>query len=205
MKRRFYIRQHRHTCGVDLRAENACVCILDEQGDVIYVIYPLRLAPRGRGDAGGCLNGRAFSPSWGIYRLVHFPASDHEDLVVLWLWSEQEGVFSHDTALALHDLSDILPSRVHLTLPAGWRRRRLRVPTGLVLYFADIGDGDRSSFDAVPVTRPRRTLEDCIETHVEPRLVEQAIRQARQRGLISASEETRLRGELTGVGEATAP
>lgn len=141
----------------------------------------------------------------GIYRLVHFPASDHEDLVVLWLWSEQEGVFSHDTALALHDLSDILPSRVHLTLPAGWRRRRLRVPTGLVLYFSDIGDGDRSSFDVVPVTGPRRTLEDCIETHVEPRLVEQAISQARQRGLISASEETRLRGELTGVGEATAP
>jgi len=140
----------------------------------------------------------------GIYRLVHFPASDHEDLVVLWLWSEQEGVFSHETALALHDLSDILPSRVHLTLPARWRRRRLRVPTGLVLHFADIGDGDRSSFDAVPVTRPRRTLMDCIETHVEPRLVEQAIRQALQRGLISASDETRLRGELTGGGEATA-
>ena len=141
----------------------------------------------------------------GIYRLVHFPASDHEDLVVLWLWSEQEGVFSHETALALHDLSDILPSRVHLTLPARWRRRRLRVPTGLVLHFADIGDGDRSSFDAVPVTGPRRTLEDCIETHVEPRLVEQAIRQARRRGLISATCETRLRSELVAVGEATAP
>lgn len=141
----------------------------------------------------------------GIYRLVHFPASDHEDLVVFWLWSEQEGVFSHETALALHDLSDILPSRVHLTLPARWRRRRLRVPAGLVLHFADIGEGDRSSFDAVPVTGPRRTLMDCIEIHVEPRLVEQAIRQARQRGFISATDETRLRSELVGVGEATAP
>lgn len=88
----------------------------------------------------------------GIYRLVHFPASDHEDLVVFWLWSEQEGVFSHETALALHDLSDILPSRIHLTLPASWCRRRLRVPRGLVLYFADIDDGDRSSFDAAQVT-----------------------------------------------------
>ena len=62
-------------------------------------------------------------------------------------------------------------SRVHLTLPASWRRRRLRVPRGLVLHFADIGDRDRSSFDAVPVTAPRRTLGDCIEAHVEPRLV----------------------------------
>ena len=141
----------------------------------------------------------------GIYRLVHFPASDHEDLVVFWLWSEQQGVFSHETALALHDLSDILPSRVHLTLPARWRRRRLRVPTGLVLHFADIRDGDRSTFDAVPATGPRLTLMDCIEAHVEPRLVEQAIRQARRRGLISATEETRLRGELVGVPEVTAP
>jgi predicted transcriptional regulator of viral defense system len=141
----------------------------------------------------------------GIYRLVHFPASDHEDLVVLWLWSEQEGVFSHETALALHDLSDVLPSRVHLTLPPSWRRRRFRVPKGLVLYFADIGDGDRSSFEAVPVTRPQRTLKDCIETHVEPRLVDQAIRQARRRGLISAADEAQLRDELLGVGEATTP
>jgi predicted transcriptional regulator of viral defense system len=138
----------------------------------------------------------------GIYRLVHFPASDHEDLVVLWLWSEQEGVFSHETALALYDLSDILPTRVHLTLPASWRRRRLRVPSGLVLHFADIGEGERSSFEAVPVTAPRRTLRDCVEAHVEPRLVDQAIRQARRRGLISATEETLLRDELTAVGEA---
>jgi len=122
--------------------------------------------------------------------------------VVLWLWSEQEGVFSHETALALHDLSDILPSRVHLTLPASWRRRRLRVPRGLVLHFADIGERDRSSFDAVPVTAPRRTLEDCIEAHVEPRLVGQAIPQARRRGLISATDEARLRDELRGAGKA---
>src|SRR5580693_1699458 len=88
----------------------------------------------------------------GIYRLVHFPASDQEDLVVLWLWSQQAGVFSHDTALALHDLSDVLPGKVHLTLPGTWRRRRLRVPAGLVLHFADVGEVDRTSFAAVPVT-----------------------------------------------------
>ncbi len=82
----------------------------------------------------------------GIYRLVHFPASEHEDLVVLWLWAEQAGVFSHETALALHDLSDALPGKVHLTVPASWRRRRLRVPAGLVLHFADVGDVDRASF-----------------------------------------------------------
>ena len=131
----------------------------------------------------------------GIYRLVHFPASDHEDLVVLWLWSEQAGVFSHESALALHDLSDVLPGKAHLTLPATWRRRRLRVPSGLVLHFADVGDADRTSFGAVPVTGPLRTLRDCIAADVAPSLVHQAILQARRRGMITAADEARLRNE----------
>jgi predicted transcriptional regulator of viral defense system len=138
----------------------------------------------------------------GIYRLVHFPASDHEDLVVLWLWSEQVGVFSHETALALHDLSDALPSRVHMTLPRSWRSRRLRVPSGLVLHFADIADPDRASFGAVPLTAPLRTLVDCLEADVAPDLAGQAILQARRRGLIGAEDETRLRDELDGKSEA---
>jgi predicted transcriptional regulator of viral defense system len=138
----------------------------------------------------------------GIHRLVHFPASDSEDLVVFWLWSDQEGVFSHETALALHDLSDVLPSKVHLTLPTTWRQRRLRVPSGLVLHFAEVGDPDRGSFDAVPVTVPLRTLRDCIDADVAPRFVNQAIRQARRRGLISSEEEARLRDALRDKSEA---
>lgn len=132
----------------------------------------------------------------GVYRLVHFPTSDHEDLVVLWLWSQQAGVFSHETALSLHDLSDVLPGKVHLTLPASWRRRRLRVPAGLVLHFADVGDADRASFSAVPVTAPLRTLRDSIDANVSPSLVGQAILQARRRGLITARDEARLASDL---------
>src|SRR6266700_4465267 len=30
----------------------------------------------------------------GVYRLVHFPAGDHEELEVVWPWSERKGVFS---------------------------------------------------------------------------------------------------------------
>ena len=132
----------------------------------------------------------------GIYRLVHFPSSDHEDLVVLWLWSDRAGVFSHETALAIHDLSDALPSQVHLTLPENWRRRRLRVPAGLVLHFAELAHQDRASFGPVPVTSPLRTLTDCIEVYADPSLVGQAILQARHRGLITAAEATRLHDQL---------
>lgn len=134
----------------------------------------------------------------GIYRLVHFPSGDHEDLIVLWLWSEQAGVFSHETAILLHDLSDDLPSKAQMTLPTGWRRRRLRVPAGLVLHFADVDERDRTNFGAVPFTVPLRTLTDCTEADLAPGLLDQAIGQARRRGLITAAEESRLRSNRRG-------
>lgn len=138
----------------------------------------------------------------GIYRLIHFPASDHEDLVILWLWSERAGVFSCETALALHDLSDVLPGKVHMTVPAPWQRRRLRVPEGLVLHFDDVEEEERDFFGAVPVTAPLRTLRDCLAADFAPGFVVQAILQARRRGLITAAEEAGLRTELNGKLEA---
>ncbi len=124
----------------------------------------------------------------GIYRWVQFPAGEHEDLVALWLWSEQQGVFSHQTALALHDLSDVLPSRVHLTLPAAWKHRRFRVPPGVVLHHADLDEQERVWFGAIPGTSPRRTLLDCAGAQLSPDLLNQAIAQALSRGLILTSD-----------------
>lgn len=140
----------------------------------------------------------------GVYRLVHFPVSEHEDLVVPWLWAGQLGVFSHETALALHDLSDALPGKVHMTVPSDWRRRRLRVPAGVVLHFADLGDGDLASYSAVRVTAPFRTLRDCIEAEVAHDHVRQGILQARRRGLVSAKDEARLLAELGSRGRTAA-
>jgi predicted transcriptional regulator of viral defense system len=124
----------------------------------------------------------------GIYRLVHFPPGEHEDLIAVWLWSEREGVVSHHTALALHSLSDILPSRVHLTLPAGWHHRRLRVPPGVLVHYGDIRASERVWVGALPVTSVRRTLADCAAAHLSPELLDQALRQALARGLIVQSD-----------------
>jgi len=124
----------------------------------------------------------------GVYRLAHYPAGEHEDLIILWLWSEQEGVFSHETALVLQDLSDALPATYHLTLPAAWARRRLRVPAGVRLYYADVTGADRSWAGGVPVTSPLRTLVDCATTAVLPEFIHSAYRQIQQRGLADSEE-----------------
>lgn len=134
----------------------------------------------------------------GIYRLVHFPAGEHEDLIAAWLWSDQTGVISHHTALALHDLSDALPSKVHLTLPQAWRRRRLRVPPGVVLHHANVPPDDLAWFGAAPTTNPRRTLNDCAREALAPDLLRHAAQQAIRRGLVA-------RAELCDVDEALRP
>lgn len=129
-------------------------------------------------------NGRIRRVRRGVYRLVHFPPGEHEDLAAVWLWSERAGVFSHDTALSLHGLSDALPARVHLTVPARWEARRLRVPAEVVLHHADVAKGERAWIGPVPVTDVRRTLADCIAGGVAPDLVQQALDQAGARGLV---------------------
>lgn len=134
----------------------------------------------------------------GIYRLVHFPAGEQDDLVEVWLWAERAGVFSHETALALQDLSDALPASVHLTLPGSWQRRRLRVPTGVSLHYSEIRKTDRAWIGAVPVTNPGRTIADCIEASVQPDLIRQALEQAVSRGILARSEAKVLRRRLAG-------
>lgn len=120
----------------------------------------------------------------GVYRLVHFPPSEHADLIIDWLWSGRAGVFSHQTALALHGLSDVLPARVHMTVPESWKHRRVRPPRGVVLHFADVDHSDRAWSDAVPVTTPARTLLDNAMASLSPELLRQALDEAYRRGLV---------------------
>jgi hypothetical protein len=132
--------------------------------------------------------GRVVRGRRGIYRLVHFPASEHEEMVTAWLWSEQAGVVSHQSALSLHGLSDVLPAQVHLTLPEAWRRRRFRVPAGVVLHHGDVLPEERSWFGPVPATSAGRMLGDCARSGLSPELAGQAALQALRRGLVTKAE-----------------
>lgn len=121
----------------------------------------------------------------GVFRLVQFPPTDEEWLVPAWLWSGREGTFSHETALALHGLSDALPAKLHLTVPAAWRARRLKVPRNWVLHHADVLSDEREWIGPVPVTVPLRTVADCVLDGVSPELVEQAIAEGVRRRLFT--------------------
>ena len=129
--------------------------------------------------------GRIWRVRRGVYRIVHFPPGEHEDLVVMWLWSGRVAVFSHETALTLHQLSDLLPNKVHMTVPEAWKRRRLRVPDRVILAYGEVSSDDVTWVGPVPVTRPARTILDCAAASVPPDFIRQAIDEAKHRGLIA--------------------
>jgi predicted transcriptional regulator of viral defense system len=124
----------------------------------------------------------------GVYRLVHYPLAEDEQYVTLYLWSEQQGVFSHVTALSMQGLSDVMPSRIHMTLPLAWKKRRLRVPSSVILHYADLPKTDRAWWCSVPMTNTRRTLSDCAATHLSPEFLLQAFHQALYRGKVARAD-----------------
>jgi predicted transcriptional regulator of viral defense system len=144
--------------------------------------------------------GRVSRSRRGVYRLVHFPEGEHEELVIIWLWSEKQGVFSHQTALALHGLSDVLPAKAHLSLPSTWRNRRLRLPPDVILHHGEVSKRERTWFGAVPATSPRRTLNDCAHENLAPDLLRQAAREALRRGLVAREDVTDVKRALRDFG-----
>jgi len=126
----------------------------------------------------------------GIYRLALFPIAEHPDLVKWALWSKNrnevtEGVYSHQTALSLYELSDLNPAKLHMTVPTHFRRNSA-IPGILVLHFADLADDDVQTTQGFKRTRPLRTILDLIEADtVERAFLRQALRQALDRGLIN--------------------
>jgi predicted transcriptional regulator of viral defense system len=129
----------------------------------------------------------------GIYRLALYPAADRPDLVLWALWSrnrdeEVEGVYSHQTALSLYDLSDLNPAKLHMTVPSDFRRNS-EIPGILVLHYADLPKSDVQAGSGFKFTRPLRTILDLIETGtVERNFLRQALRQAVERGLITRQQ-----------------
>jgi predicted transcriptional regulator of viral defense system len=134
----------------------------------------------------------------GIYRLARFPQSDEEQMVIYALWSrnrsgQPEGVYSHQTALSVHELSDANPAKLHLTVPVAFRRTAT-TPKILVLHRTNLIEKDVEQRQGFAVTRPVRTIADLAAAESVSRdIVEQALTEGRQRGLITIREMSELR------------
>lgn len=129
----------------------------------------------------------------GIYRLAHYPVTSHPDLVLWSLWScnlkgEVQGIWSHETALEIHELSDTMPAKMHMTVPKRFRKWTA-IPKNLVLHFADLPKAEVIAQQGYLVTTPLRTIVDIAEEgKLSVDLIVQAIQDALRIGLISRKE-----------------
>jgi predicted transcriptional regulator of viral defense system len=122
----------------------------------------------------------------GLYRLPDLPPAAEDDLIRLALWSrnrqdQPQAVVSHESALALHELSVLLPARTHLTVPPGFRKTP---PRGCVLHKAMLAPSDVEERPGFRVTTALRTLLDVARGDVSQEQLETAVADALHRGLV---------------------
>lgn len=131
----------------------------------------------------------------GAYRVPLLPRGDHDDLAEAVAWTLGRGVISHESALVLHGISDVNPSRVHMTVPrdnypraAGgelYRLRRRNLPAA-----------DVTETDGIPVTTVERTVRDCLADGTDPYQLRLAIDRAEAEGLLRKAVAEALRGAV---------
>ncbi|MGH4013385.1 MAG: type IV toxin-antitoxin system AbiEi family antitoxin domain-containing protein [Pseudonocardiaceae bacterium] len=122
----------------------------------------------------------------GLYRLRHFPTSSHEHVVAAWLPLREAGaVVSHESALELQDLSDVIPVAVHLSLPRDKRGQRPRPGVRLHTLERPPAPSEVRTVFGVPTTSPERSIVDALDAGTQPEQVDLAISQALRRGMIT--------------------
>jgi predicted transcriptional regulator of viral defense system len=117
----------------------------------------------------------------GLFRLPDWPARD-EDRYVFWrLWSRGLAVVSHQSALVIYDLGDANPTRLHLTVPRGFRAEDASV----VFHRAVLAPGDVEDRDGYQITSVQRTLFDVASGDMTQEQLDVAVADAVKRGLVT--------------------
>lgn len=121
----------------------------------------------------------------GLYRLRQFPPSPNDHIIEAILAAGPQAVVSHESALALHSLADVVPSNVHLTVARAHRYVGRRVPSGVTVHTSvtPLPGNDVVVRGAVRITTPARSIADAAEAGTGPEQIVLAVRQALERGL----------------------
>ncbi|MDY6868349.1 MAG: hypothetical protein SVT56_10680 [Chloroflexota bacterium] len=126
-------------------------------------------------------SGRFTRATHGVYRLTQFPYTPYQDLFVAWLRTGPDSVISHDSALSVYDITDILPHEIHIIIPRTASRRR----KGIRLHTNQLEVGDVTDREGLPITTIARTLADVSAAGLASEQVKLGIQQAVQQGMVT--------------------
>lgn len=140
----------------------------------------------------------------GIYRLAGYPSTPRPELALWTLWSSNkhgkpQGIWSHETALDIHGLSDVSPAKLHMSVPLKFRKGT-KIPNNLCLHYVDeIPQSDIEIRNGYRVTAPLRTLKDVIREgttqheQIELAILDLSIQKSLIKGLATFQEMEELR------------
>jgi len=131
----------------------------------------------------------------GLYRLRDYPSSPREEVMGAWLAvGKESAVVSHESALEVLGLSDVVPTTIHVLVPRA--RRWAHALPGVTVHTTanDLAPNDIVTRQGMRITTPLRTILDVADSGTAPEQVIMAVRQAQARGLIISA---RLRQEAT--------
>jgi len=125
----------------------------------------------------------------GLYRFREYPFSQREDVLAAWLTLGKDfAVVSHDSALDILGLSDVIPNAIHITIPRSRRNFTSRPGIKVHTTAKSIAQEDTVIRDGIIITSPARSILDASEAGVAPEQIEIAVAQAINRGLATARQ-----------------
>jgi predicted transcriptional regulator of viral defense system len=126
----------------------------------------------------------------GLYRLRQYPMTSMDNFYALQA-SVPAATFSHDTALELYALSDVLPTTIHVTVPP---ESGLKPRPGITVHRSRIDPRDRTLRDDLWLTSLARTLLDCARAGTDAEQLLAALAAGRELGLLPPETLARLDG-----------
>ena len=122
----------------------------------------------------------------GLYKLTNLPVSEYDDLIRWSLWSRDkkgnpQAVISHESALVVHELGDVMPAKVHITIPPKFRKE---IPSGIIYHKGNIKPEEVEVRDDFSVTTPIKTIIDVAEGNISLEQLEQIVRDGLDKGLV---------------------
>jgi predicted transcriptional regulator of viral defense system len=130
----------------------------------------------------------------GLYRLCYFPVSRLDSYMEATLWPRGvRGVLSHETALDLYELSDVNPSKIHLTVPGEHRIRR-EIPAVYRIHHENLADADVTFYEGIPIVTPAHAIRHSA--YLGAALIGQAIDHGVSNGRLTRKRAAQLRWEM---------
>ena len=134
--------------------------------------------------------------AFGVFRFPKWPVSRYDPFMLAVLWTRaDEAVLSHETALDAHDISDINPTRIHVTV-AKHRRVRRTGPIPYELHYEDLQADQIGWWHQIPTVNVPTAIAQCIEFGTPTYLLRQAIERGQAAGRLRSDDANVLAERL---------